>query len=376
MIWYFLPIILALGLITSYTDIKYGKIKNRHVTIAIILGIAMNVALIIYYKFASGINQNYVYELITNVFFSAAVGFGLWHFNVWSAADGKLFIAFSLLVPLDIYVYGYQKYFPAIILLANIFVISFLIMVLFMIKGIKKKYLKEIGLPFIKEFFDPKKLMISVISLFGIYWILSILLPKIGFDSYILRFIFSMFVFSWVKKKLGEKMIYPMIAIAILRIIIDKSIYSIPFLLNFLFLILAWQTVFGFLSGGFSKLSYFVFSKRIHVNELKEGMILSDMIEKKEKITEKEAEFYEKNHIDFVRKKKAYYILKQKTEGENFLKESSEGLTKKQINMIKNLGFVKIRIGKTLPFAPFIFLGTIFTIIAKGNILILVKNLF
>ena len=130
MIFYFLPMILFLGLVTSYTDIIYGKIKNKHVLIGMIYAIIVNIALIIYYKFIGEINQGYVYELITNAFFSVAAGFILWNLGIWSAADGKLFIAFSLLIPLDVYEFGYEKFFPGMIFLTNIFICSLIVIIL------------------------------------------------------------------------------------------------------------------------------------------------------------------------------------------------------------------------------------------------------
>ena len=62
--------------------------------------------------------------------------------------------------------------------------------------------------------------------------------------------------------------------------------------------------------------------------------------------------------------------------GEDYLKVEAEGLTRKQIEKIRKLGFKKVKVSSTIPFAPIIFLGVIITLLVKGNILILRYILF
>ena len=82
--------------------------------------------------------------------------------------------------------------------------------------------------------------------------------------------------------------------------------------------------------------------------------------------------------IRVIQSKNNYYIVKPKAtiEVNDFLEEEAEGLTRAQINKIKNIGIKRIMINQTIPFAPFIFLGIVLTVLAKGNILIAVMNLF
>ena len=120
-IFYFLPFILFLGIITTYEDIRFGKIRNRWTITAIAYSLLAYSFIIIYNLINSALNHIYLLELSVNFIFAILVGYGLWHFRIWSAGDGKLFISFAFLLPLSIYQYGYQPFIPSITLLINIF---------------------------------------------------------------------------------------------------------------------------------------------------------------------------------------------------------------------------------------------------------------
>ena len=135
----------------------------------------------------------------------------------------------------------------------------------------------------------------------------------------------------------------------------------------------------GFVAGGISELGRELFSKEINAKDLKPGMLLSELIEKKEKITKEELKALKKHEgIEIIKNKEIYYIKKPKTgfELNKFIDEEAEGLTKEQIDKLQKIGIKKLKVAQTIPFAPIMFLGVILTLIAKGNILILVKTLF
>ena len=156
-LWFFLPGILALGIITSYTDIKSGKIKNKIVFGAIIYAILANILI----SFVMPVTKEYMVHSFWNPASALIIGFIMWHMRLWTAGDGKLFVAFSALIPLSIYSLGYQKYIPSFTLLINIFIPALLIMVVFMIFKIKKSNLIKMLKTILKEFFLPKKLQIG-----------------------------------------------------------------------------------------------------------------------------------------------------------------------------------------------------------------------
>ncbi len=376
---YFLPAIIFLGILTSYGDIKEGKIRNKWIILALAYAFFINLVLIIYFYFTTGINIQYLIELSTNLLFAIIIGFGFWYIGIWTAGDGKLFIAFSVLIPLSVYGLGYQKYIPSITLLINIFIPALLIMLIFILFKIKPKNLKNTLKLFLKEFFQPKQLLNSIISLFAVYWIVQLLLSPIGLgNNYILRIALTVLIFSAIQKKLKNKALYIMLTVSLIRFVIDKSIYSFSFLIDFLILVFIWRLLMSFLRGGISKLGQEIFSKELRVNKLKPGMVLSESVEKKEKITKQElAALKKQQNIKIIKHKGNYFIQKPKSsfELDNFIGEEPEGLTRQQINKIKKLGIKKIRISQTIPFAIFIFLGVILTIISNGNILIVIKYL-
>jgi len=121
----FLPAIFFVGLISAYEDITLSRIKNKWV----ILGIAYAASgyLLLYglsfFKLVDygGLNSSYLVSCAVNFVISVMVAYSFWKCGVWAPGDAKLFIAYSLLIPLDFYAKGYINYFPAAVLLFNIF---------------------------------------------------------------------------------------------------------------------------------------------------------------------------------------------------------------------------------------------------------------
>jgi len=111
-----------------------------------------------------------------------------------------------------------------------------------------------------------------------------------------------------------------------------------------------------------------IFSKKIKVEELKPGMILEETI-----YSGKNGKF------KAVKLQKFIGIEKKDVKKVLVLEQPAEGLTEKDIQIIKRLHkegkleFKEILIRQTLPFAPFMFFGFILTWLAKGNFLLLFK---
>ena len=373
MLQYFLPGILALGIITSYEDIKTGKIRNKWIIAALVYAFLVYAALIANLYFTTGLNYHYLIELVTNLIFSVLVGFGFWYFNLWTAGDGKLFISFSLLIPFTVYSTGYQEWIPSLTLLINIFVLAITIMFVLMLSRVELKHIQKSVLPLLKELLKIDRFIDSAIYLFAINWIVGILLSLIGLASnYILMMGLTIISYSFIEKRFKRNSFYVMIIIAAARIFLDKSVYSVAFLVDLILLIFGWRLFRSIICGTLANLGYHAFSKEININKLKPGMILSESIQRVQKVEEKQPD------MKIIKKGKYFYIKMPKisSQEDKFIEEEPEGLTKDQIKKIKNTGFKRIRISHTVPFAPFIFLGVILTLLSKGNVLILVVNLF
>ena len=148
--YFLLPVLFLIGLITSYEDVKTGKIRNKWLTLGLIYGALFYVAILISFILGLGINSALIIEFFTNFLFAIIVGFGLWYLRVWSAGDGKLFIIFAILLPFSYYSRGYFYYIPSLALLINILIFGLAIGVMYIISYAKLEHYKAAFSTFIK----------------------------------------------------------------------------------------------------------------------------------------------------------------------------------------------------------------------------------
>ncbi|MCK9573111.1 MAG: hypothetical protein M0R20_01740 [Candidatus Omnitrophica bacterium] len=137
MLIYTYLLIAATGIITTYTDIKNGKIKNTHL-IAI-----LSIAIVIYgASITMGIFKLSL-AIAVNLAVGLLLGFILYVLGTWKAGDAKLFFLYSfLLIPNK---NSYALFLPCFTLFANIFLTSFLAILPLLIKDIlyhKKDFFK------------------------------------------------------------------------------------------------------------------------------------------------------------------------------------------------------------------------------------------
>lgn len=131
----FLPLVILIGIITTYQDWKYSKIKNRWVILGVAYAFCVYAIAGALYLLAkeSSLNQEadfVFYPLVwkvhkwgINLFVATLVAYLLWHFKIWGAGDGKLFICYSALIPAGQYSKVYFSYnFSSFLLLLTIFI--------------------------------------------------------------------------------------------------------------------------------------------------------------------------------------------------------------------------------------------------------------
>ena len=358
----FLPGIIYLGLVTSYTDAKYGKIKNRDILFALIYSFAVYAALIFFYN-SKGIpiRTGYLLEVITNSTLALMLGFVLWHISLWSAADAKLFFAFSALLPLTIYKIGYIQYFPSLILFLN----TFLPFVLYAIPKIifftplkdKKEQLKKFRL---SDFLN------MLLVFFILSWLVNLASLYFKIRANIFFSLLLAYLFVLLFQKIFKKyLIYILILGALIRVAFDyNSLISKTFISQF--------SVFTMVIFSVYVISLFpakIFTREINVKDIKAGNILAEGV-----YFNKKSKKYEKSGI--------LQPGPAEDARENLRLEGyAEGLTESDAEKIRELcskrrlNFSKIRIHQTLPFAPFIFLGVLLTLASQGNFVIFVKDL-
>ena len=383
--------ILAFGAITSYTDLTKGKIENKYIALAILFGFLTNLIYslntqLMYYPGA----QSYLLVFIFNSFFALLVGFVLWWVSFWSAADAKLLFAYSTLIPLEIYSYGYSPFFPSGTLLINTFVPVFLVMLFRLFVGTTKlekiKILKKIG--------NFKLIFRLSIVIFGFSWLFVKILSFLNLPwNYFLTILFIFFVLDFLEKKVPFNMMQISIFLAILRIALDfKNLLSFSVLGNFFFLVL----LFWFSRYFVLYLGFYANSIPVQIKNLKAHMIPMEMlnaIPKNNKYGKHEL-FYA-DLITLFKEEQSFPLFKQIKPFEEMkklsyidpkyrlyeFKDVRRGLTKRDIDFLKKLkkqnklDFDTLRISKTTPFAHLLFFGVLLTFLCRGNAFIFLHSL-
>jgi len=355
-LYFFLPAIIALGIITSYEDLKYGKIKNKYILGALIYSFFVNLGLIIFLKARTGvINYPYLTELSISIILSLILGFFLWYNKFWTSGDAKLYFAYSALMPLSAYGFGYIKYMPNLTILINTFIplAIFYFFKIFFRTSYKEKRQTIGNLLKIKSFFT------YIFTIFIIMWLPRLLLSfgiKISFvEIMVIAILFS----SFLNKLFKKNIIVILAIISIIRLILDKSVYTFQFLKQFILFSLI---LVGFRTF-FLELGKNVFSEKKRIKDLEKGMILVDRVYKENNKYKKEDDKITISEKIQKGMKKIDYYFKQNGNGLSY--EDVKHI--KRLYAEKKLSFSSIRVNKTTPFAHYMFIGILITLIFKGS---------
>ena len=330
---------ILIGILISYEDLKKGVIRNRYIALLLLYAIL--------FQFYFGIEP----AVFVNVFLSSfLVSILFWHLGMWPAGDAKLFLALSLLFPPILYKHS------SVVMdyLVNSFVpIFFFIFVILLVRAradvIKKAF---------KYAFEPYKIILISVIFLGFAWLFTTFLSLFKLPSNFFVTIFAMFIaYEILRMFFTAKTEAFFVLCAIIRIIIDyRNIYTAAFLYRFA------VSVFIFLVFRFFILhiAYHSYTKSVKINKLKEGMILAEGIVKRNKKIEK-ISFLQTSLIQTLQQRKERYI------------HSLGELTKEDIEKIKKLkkekkiDFNEILVFQKQPFAIFLLLGYILTLLFHGS---------
>jgi len=117
---------LVYGIVTTYYDIKTRRVPNTITLLAIAYAIAVNVATIIGIHATGGqINGKYIADQILNTLLATIVGIVFYYMDFAGPADGKMIIAYSMLLPVSIYHRGYFWPYPGITHVAVTYIIAY-----------------------------------------------------------------------------------------------------------------------------------------------------------------------------------------------------------------------------------------------------------
>jgi len=364
-IYWFLPFIVLLGAITSYQDIKEGKIKNKWIMIAITYSL-FYYGMLLLFMFIGKItikNPTYLIEFGVMALFSLIIGIIIWAVGLWTAGDAKLFFAYSLLIPLSMYKYGYIPYLSSTNLFINTFTPIFVVLTFILLF---KTNLKQ-KIHYLKKAFEPKLILYLLVFLFAFMWIINLFFSLINFQpDYFVAIVLLFLVMVIIEKIIGVNWFVIVAIISVLRLIFDKTALSLPSL-QFLFILWISFIILRFfvLYMGFDLLS-----KHVDIKLLKKGMIPA------EKVYIEDGKYKKEGILHFS----LISYMQEKTKKRDYLFDSTaEGLTEKDVEKLKKLedklGFEHLRVAQTMPFAPYLFIGTLLTLLFQGNLFIKIVSL-
>ncbi len=351
--------VVLLGAVTSYEDIKERKIRNKWIWPAILIGMALQALKVVYIIAVGGvINPYYFRQYAINFMLTFLIGVVLWEIKIWNAADAKLFLAFSALIPISRYDWGYKEFFPAGVVLINTFaplIVIFFFYVIFKTTWSQKRSV-------FKEVLNPKKLARFVFLIFGMSWAIRQVFNFVGINENIVVNVIFIFAANILFSKLFKgRMMQISMFLTVLALIFDFSqIVNVSFLLSFLRLL----AIFILIRAFMIRLGLKIFTSEVSVDDLKIGDVIAEDI------------YCEKGKF----KKKLYApmgfaqaIFNNVTR--DFLIRAPEELCEDDIELLRKLEFKNVRVSQTVPLAPFLFFGAFVTIIIQGNIIVFIKGL-
>lgn len=353
--------IFVLGSICSYTDIKNGKIYNKHIKYGIYYSLL--VAIVVFFTVRE-FNFNAFFHYITNSAFVLVVGFLLWYGGLWTAGDAKFFFVINLLFPPDFIYYGYKGYFYGFTLFTNIFIVLFFYFLILLIKRWRSVPIMKI----LKESLKPQLILTIFFFIFALGY-LSQYLPSILTNNFFITIMFYIFVFSILSVILGKYILHVLIILSFLRVLLQyQELFQVQFYVDFVTQLL----LFFIARFIILKMSYYVFTKKRHVSRLKVGDFIAEDILP---IKSNAGEVYTNMPIENL----TFFAYIQNQLFAHIEYDKNIGIKETNLNWFrknkKKLLFNRIRVYETMPFAPFIFVGVILTIVTRGDFFIWLVSL-
>ncbi len=234
MIYYFLPIILIIGIFTSYQDIKYNKIKNKWIVYSIVVSIVLNMLL-----FFKDFNLDYYKTFLINLILTIIICIVLWLLGYWPAGDAKLIIAYTFLLPLTVYSINHFYSFPNIFLFINIFVPYALFIFMHSVMFKNKEIFKRLNY---------KEIIKSILLVFIVMGIVDYILITFSFFNNFLSRIILILLFYYVLdfffKRAYNNSILVYIFLSLLRLFFQ---YNLIFNFDFFKIFVLYYVLFMFI---------------------------------------------------------------------------------------------------------------------------------
>ena len=320
-----LPAIFALGILSSASDIKHNRISNK-----LILSSLLYASVV--YSTQVFFNTPFPLGLIAlNITLSIALSFALFFKNIWSAGDGKLFVAYALLLPPTIFIKPLIPFFPSFDLLINVFIIGSFCVILANLPALIKRFSKQHSkMPFLKK--KVLGFLIFSITLLSFSWIPRLALSQLlHFENIIvslfIAYLLTFFLFRIIKKSPVKWIIMGAL------LLIGLFLNAIPLTISYFIWLILFSLIVYFLH--YIIPSSLTFNKNVRIDNIKPRMILGN----------------------------PFTSSITKIETGTILQDKHIALIK---NSLKTSDYIIVK--ESLAFAPFIFLAVIVTLIIKSHI--------
>ena len=347
-------IILGCCFYASYTDIKFGRVRNFCSFSLIGLGLFNQIFLILF-------REGRIIEAIFLILGGFLISYLIYLVGIWAPGDSKLFLGAALTLPktaFDHFV-GVSE-FPILGLLINIFLPYFLFTMLSLLYKVIKGELK-VNFQGRLVLEDLVTLIYNIFCFIGLGYLLHYPIRK--FDIQINYLLIAPFLIGFfvLFRKFITKYHLATYQMLILSPFLFVTVFSVSPPLTTLVNIVIVSIVMYFLLKILARdLGQASFVEEKDISELKPGVILA------EKIVEVEEKKYEKRDGTFSSHFARGILVGPVPEG-----LSCEKI--KELKQLCDLGSFeefgnKIKIQHSMSFAPFISLGILLTLIARGSI--------
>jgi len=337
----------VLGLLTSFTDLRSGRISNRAVLSAIIAAFFFN-----------ALNGFEWQAFLLNGIIAFAFGFALFLARLWSPADSKLFLAYALLVPQGFYALGYIPLFPSLTILINTFVPAFVFLFakLLLQTGGREKLL------LLRKVASPANVFFIVAGVFGLGWVIDLVLRFFSVPGNF--FLSTLAIFLLVEAAGG---VFPQKfsalavgALAAARLLLQPGELANPaFAAGFSATVASVLILFYFASG----LGFRAYGRKVAVRDLKRGMVLLEGI-----AADGRGGFEKKDLFS-----KGLFAALSNAGSSLAVEAGARGLQEGDMRKINEwrrqgkLGFDSVLVQKSVAFAPLLFFGVVLTLLCGGS---------
>ncbi len=359
-----LPALLIVGAITSWEDYRIGKIRNKWLVMGFIYGIAVYIFFLLpNVGINSYIFNNYhlpvliFWQIVLNTLIAVIASFLLWRFGYISAGDAKLFIIYCWLLPFKYYSRTYLPAFPSFALLINMYLP---LLLLLFIESIWYLFKRPAGKRKKKQFGQASTHNLSSMGIESFIW------QIINFISLIIIFNFIRNIFSPWLPEIFRGNILLFLVFYIGRRYIYNIFKNKKYLLALVTLALLAELSYLLIYGPVLTIEKFWIVAQTSIVFLIAIILLQNLFEKHLLKTA-----LRKIKIKNLKVGMTPLLKKRPTPMIGLI--GGSGITKEQIEILKKWGkdndFKEMEIYRKAPFAHWMLLGVIITIVMHGSLL-------